>query len=501
MAEEKLRVTILVDRKDFERGLKDASKSTEKFQKTVNGASSGLGRFFAAAGGMTAIFNTLRAGFKATGEGADTLTRITDGLRAGIGELGRAIIELDFKNFAEGLVNSVTAATDLAVALDQVNQRMRDLQVIKSAMHSRVSTLRLKRAEGTISGTETAELENISKQLLGIETDIYAEGIKSMQDYIASRTGLNAILFDRLQQGVEERAKLSKAELDNISSIGDKFQQVSDDLKKQFPDSKMWITGANGMPMRIKTASDQYTAAINQWVASLTAAELAQLTEDRLIGNEEEWKRYIDLLTKRNDLTGEYALEMAKVARAQNTIKTEREYASGVPGKAAPLPYLGMDLEKMSSGQGSVTDVFEGAKAFVNGDPYLEALNAQLSDQMLLANELTGVFTNMFSVMDEGWASMADALIESLKRIAQEIIAKAAVWAIMAILFPGSSIAKAGIGGILGLSGGGGGASNWLSGNVGGSSDGMQLEIVGKTSGTDIAWSSARGNKSLRHGT
>ena len=484
------------DTKAFDSALRRSQAQVESFGK-------GLSRLFMAAGGATAFFRLLEAGFKATGSGADRLERAASGLRAGLHELGRTIVELDFNKFAEGLAKSVNAAADLADAIDQTSQRMADLQTLKSSFESRVSVLRQKRYEGTITPEEIDELESLSKKLMGIEQDIYKQSIQDTYKYISDRTGLNATLFNRLEEGVKERAQLNKEELDGISDVGKRFEEVSKELRKKFKDQVVWGADAMGRPQRITIASQEYISAIDQWVSALSGAELAQLTEDRLIGSPEAWKAYLDNLNKRNQLTGEYALQMAKVYRSGNAAQTmfdkSRELiqipgstkaAVGTTQKKSLLDYFGINPLELAKTEG----------ANVKGDPYLERLNQQLEAQTNIAYELQGVFSNLFSTMGQGWKATADAVIDSIRRIAAEILAKAAVWAIMSIIFPESALVKQGLGSFMGLTklGIGSGVNGGLSAGVVPSSMGTSgLTLRTEISGSNLAVILGRGNNSI----
>jgi hypothetical protein len=66
----------------------------------------------------------------------------------------------------------------------------------------------------------------------------------------------------------------------------------------------------------------------------------------------------------------------------------------------------------------------------------------------------------MFSNMDKGFKGMAEAAIQAIERIVEELLAKAAVLMIMKLLFPGAGIAAAAGGSILSLLGFANGTNN-----------------------------------------
>lgn len=503
MAEEQLKVTILVDRKQFEKMMKEAGKTADKFKDKVDGTSAGVKKFGAQAAVTAAALATLRAGFMATGEGADKLERMTQGLKAGIGELGRAVVNLDFSNLLTGLGQAVGAATDFADALDQANQRMSDFKVLKASFTSEVQTLRLKSAEGTITPEETARLKTLSSQLQSSEEGIYQQAIEDLKQYISTRTGLESQLFNRIEQGIRERAVLNKTELDGIADVGDRYKAEQDRLKKMFPDEKITMMTPGG-PRRMSVVTKEYTDALALWINSLSGAELAQLTEDKLIGSPEMWQALIANMEKRNQLQGEYALASAKVQRGLNKA-TEAEEGYGEAAVQAAIEWDEF-IKKFRGGIGG--DFTPATISLDQKNPTQPADNIGASvamftqEQIGLAMELGDVFSNVFMSATQGWEAMTQAIIDSIKRIAAEILAKAAAWAILNILFPGSG---ATFSSFMGLTGAGGGASGGILkgilGSVGSAQNSGPLQVQGVISGRDIAIINARGSGQLNGGT
>ena len=83
-----------------------------------------------------------------------------------------------------------------------------------------------------------------------------------------------------------------------------------------------------------------------------------------------------------------------------------------------------------------------------NSKKGLEAENkmtASMAMQEEVAMRLDDVFSNMFANVDKGVKGMADAFVQSIKRMAEELAAKIAVFALMNILFPGSSVVAGGL--------------------------------------------------------
>lgn len=73
----------------------------------------------------------------------------------------------------------------------------------------------------------------------------------------------------------------------------------------------------------------------------------------------------------------------------------------------------------------------------------IEKITESLDIQMQAVNELTSVFADMFMSIDQGFEGMVESLIASLKRLVAELLAKAAVLALLNIIAPGSGLAVA----------------------------------------------------------
>jgi hypothetical protein len=118
----------------------------------------------------------------------------------------------------------------------------------------------------------------------------------------------------------------------------------------------------------------------------------------------------------------------------------------------------------------------------------------------IIADDLTTVFDNMFSSIDGGIKGMTEALIQSLRRIATELAAKAAVFGILKLLFPEMMLGTS-FGAFMGLSKVGAGTGGVIKAPVGLNVGSGKLEIVGKLSGQDILLSLNRTSRSMMNNT
>jgi hypothetical protein len=131
---------------------------------------------------------------------------------------------------------------------------------------------------------------------------------------------------------------------------------------------------------------------------------------------------------------------------------------TGVPGvdKAGYASVKQLTKNTLIDTSGFKAEV-EGANKLVDATTHakiaIQAMNQELEGEKEIADQLTSVFQGMFSNIEGGVKAMAQSLIQSIAQIAEELAAKAAVFAIMSLLFPGSSIVAGGIGKFIGIPG------------------------------------------------
>lgn len=253
----------------------------------------------------------------------------------------------------------------------------------------------------------------------------------------------------------------------------------------------------------MSVVTKEYTDALAGWINSLSGAELAQLTEDKLIGSPEMWQAVIASMEKRNQLQGEYALASAKVQRGLNKA-TEAEEGYGEAAVQAAIEWEEF-IKKFRGGVGGnftpATISLDQKQPGQLADTPGASVAMFTQEQIGLAMELGDTFANVFMQATQGWEAMTQTIIDSIKRIAAEILAKAAAWAILNVLFPGSGVAFSQFLGLTGAGNGiGGGIMKGIS-NIIGSANNEPFTLTARMAGTDMAMVLSRGQRKLNGGT
>jgi hypothetical protein len=167
----------------------------------------------------------------------------------------------------------------------------------------------------------------------------------------------------------------------------------------------------------------------------------------------------------------ELAEQAEKAAEALKKLKEANEafYLKGFRGEsfygAVQKPIQGGGLARGGA------DLAQGPEAVSGVEDMTRALNIQYEAVGILSD----AFYSLFSSTENGFAEMANAIISSIQRIAAEMLAKAAIFGLIQLLFPGSGLAVNATKGMWSMLGINGFAS-------GGMEFGPQLAMVGENS-------------------
>lgn len=547
MAEPKLNAKLGLDKKEFDRKLKEAEGGVTKFGAGLRGvfAAAGLAiglqsiiKFGAEAYKLAAKAGTVKTAFDRLNSPTllDDLRRATQNTVADVELMTNAIRANNFRLPLEQLPKYFEFATRRARETGESVNYLVDSIVLGISRQSPkiLDNLGLSLTEINDefrkTGNYAVAVGNIAERELGrmgkAADDAYVKNMRlgAAWENLKTKAGENS---KRLTIGVTNLTKIF--ETAGNDSIGfwrklwtilykdweyvDKIVRAQEKLRKAGasggynPVARAAV--AAGMPSKFSMVASLPPKQITT-LQNLND-ELALLEEQLLnidIANTGEINstlKQIEAKKKQIDAIMGVVEAVEKEKEAKRTmLESDAQWNSlvgrGLEGKAGTWGALGAGFPSTGNykGMGSVTStIWSDPQKMSAMKEMVMQYNESLINTQMIASNLEGVFSNMFSAMGEGWSAMADALIDSIRRIAQEIIAKAAVWAIMAILFPTSAIARGGIGAFIGLTGGGGGGpSGGLAGSVT-SAGNMNINITGKTLGRDITYVVSRGGNSL----
>lgn len=157
----------------------------------------------------------------------------------------------------------------------------------------------------------------------------------------------------------------------------------------------------------------------------------------------------------------------------------------------------GTGVNKVSTGSPNIQIEGLAERGGLTGGPksvnHVEDLTKALQVQQEAVGILSSGFRELFTSTGNGFADMVESIGNSLKSLAAEILAKSAIFALMAILFPGTSFGAMGLTGLRNMFGANAfsGGGKVLSG-AGGGGVSKPLDVVGNIKGRDISLSLKR---------
>jgi hypothetical protein len=169
------------------------------------------------------------------------------------------------------------------------------------------------------------------------------------------------------------------------------------------------------------------TPFIDRQLANITAiADITQtqeVVEDKIAGLQKE----------KNTLLKEYGSDMLRVLKMEKAVSKEVKDQEVI--KRQSLSKTDVSGLRLSGAGAYVPKGLQGGPVSITAE-----LNEDFREQMVIIGELQGTFASLFSSVGGGFSAMATSLIQSINRIAVQLAAKAAIFAILKVLFPGAFI-------------------------------------------------------------
>lgn len=450
------------DASGFQRVAKDMSKSLSQIKGLL---------------GVTGINQALELGKKAwdaytkimnTTEGsADKLEEQMGYLKGTVQGAMITLFSGDWGNLISNIKNTAEATRDLVRAQDEWSES-------QARAGLKIGDLAIKLEEAKIAAAEETDKKQKKKYLetaIDFQKQITAINVTEIQKRVIDQEDYYKKLFG----GEEKYWNFVKDNIVNVVYHYDELARNQWGYKKQLEEvRKAW-------------EKDPFNKALIEQIQTLT--NNIKLFEDytRLqdkLSKKGQWEVFLgDLAAIRQETAnGEAALlRMTKQVTALG-VALDKLNISRVPG-----------VSKAETGNLGIPMVSEKRKSTLAGPPktVFEWTDA-LEQQKDIAEELTGVFENMFSNVDKGFAGMMDAMMEYFKMLAVKLAALAATYLVLSMI-PGFAEFLEAVGGFKKIVGGGLPGST----NRGNSWSSTKVSVAGKLAGQDIYISGSRWNNTL----
>lgn len=452
MAKQKLVAELGLDTSKFDKGLKNAEGSANGFGGKLKQLGSTLkGALFA--GGILTAFEGIKKILDSSQMSGDKLAAAMKGVSGAASAAAQSLAQADF---SVSLRAAYKAAKELEEVYDDLQDRQRSLNVLSSA-----NTLEVARLQGILrNSTKTEQERQDAAQKI---KDIYAEEARLREQ---STSGAVQGEIDALKTKYKISQLDAQAVLDYATNYAKYTKEQQDALNAAMEAEKKLDNYINN---NSRDTRDKVVKSLK---------ETASTTKDKVIP---EMQRWINLWRPINDYSDEHRDQVAQLVIDYNNILSSRQRELNMADRINDR--MGVQLE-MAQAIARVTGVSGDrtpAMPFIAGEPEsytlaskppTEDINKLLVDQLALANELSTVFSDIFSAADEGWKGMADVAIQSIKRIVTELLAKAAAFLLLSLIpgvggaFTMPNFLKYVTGGAIGMGGSSGMASNMGSNHI-----------------------------------
>jgi hypothetical protein len=447
-------VEITGSAKGFKASAEDAKKATDELRKRAAARSREMEQDFKKVtialtkitGAVILIqkgFETFASVMKTTEGGSDKLEEAIGGLKEGFFELKRNISGLDFSKFLSDLKEGYNRGKELTAALDDLVDRtsysdyiIQGLKYEKAALQEIVKN---KTLEISVRADAADKITRIAEKIQKREEEI---ALKAFNIQKRSWEGRN-------KMATEEAIKLYET-IDNLST------ETEDQLARGYAYTinlfgkkkgiEMVLEGGGGrglmkgIPEDVIQSYGKYLQLLNTGEADVLP-KLFKTHKDYLQTVTEAQLEYNSTLKETSALLAKEDKALEKLANTADDLADKRIDSAwfmienkGGMGTAfrARMRAAGASIGDVGN-FGDANNVPYGAVAKGNGD--------LLKQQQLIIN-LQGTFESMFLSIKGGWKEVGDAMVSTIERMAAEMAAKAAIWALMAIIFPESLVFK-----------------------------------------------------------
>ena len=474
MADPKLNARLGLDTKEFDKALNDAEGEVQGFGKSMGKLGGMMAAAFTTAGVLAAL-KGLKEAFVSTEQGADRFEFAVATAKGALQGLMRTISTSDFGNLVRNIQSTEAATRNLAVALDELEDITASNALKKSTLKYTIGALRVQAAGTTDDALKKrllSEAITLQKEITAIEVDEQKKRIDAQWSYFLEQLGNFKSYNDLLKKEIPKLAA-------NWGYFGSEEYQLL--LDKELETQTYMQSIGGGDP-----------AAMQRVVQARAILRDTKALKDQ-IGKKGEWNAFVMELARGIEIQAEGEQALIRLTGTMTAAGERADNAADSIREVNDAMQQWKELVKPSETSPDMggADPLQLAPMLFNA----EKLSTVTQEQIDLSRELGGIFSDVFMSATQGWQAMADAIVANIKRIAAEILANAAAWAILNL------ITKGAVGSFSDYitGGGGGGVAGSIGKGLGsvGSAQSATIQVQGVISGKNIAIINARGGSQL----
>lgn len=415
------------------KGIQESNAKLNNFEKNYKGTLSSIKTSVLAYAAVAATaFKTVQKILESTQMTGDKLQITIAGLKDVATTTAQNIANLDF---SVSLRDAKKAAEEYASVLDDLGDRKRSVEIISAKNYEEVVKLKGELRDVTLSEDKrlavSKRIQEIGEEELELRKKIATEALDGINKYASDKYKIDLESAKLLKDYVTDYALYTKEEQDALNNA-------------MAAQKKLSFYEQNTLDFKYKEGKRYKNLLEDLNVATALVPE--------------EMQKYIALWRPINDLSDKQRDEIANIViewyKANSAIQTYLNTADKVENKLASKKFTKETTPSFAKTSGISMPTFPTFVAPSTTDlqsSYISILgvtNDQLEQQMRLVSSLEGVFGSLFSSINEGFAGMAKSFINMIEQMVAEMLAKAAVFGILKLLFPevfiGMDLFKAG---------------------------------------------------------
>jgi hypothetical protein len=414
---------------------------------------------------------------------ADRLEKQIGTLKGGMQGFFRTIATGSWESLIGNITKTAEATKDLVDALDDLEDVKARNALNKGDLEIKLSSLKLSAAEETDPEKKKALLQeaiDTQKRITEIVVSEYDIKNKATEEYYKKVFGHDEAYWNYVK--------------DNLVTVAKNYEALFG--QREFYELRLAQLQSRKQMLGSLTKEQEKERRQLQMTLNLLE-DYDKIQND--ISKKGQFNEYLMGLGAVRQAAADGAAELLRMTKQVTTLgktidKEADKFDKIKPGNKLALPFgkgeVTGKLATRNPNEWLVNDAIQK-----NADRATEAIQRQQEAVDILAS----AFQNLFQGGEDGFKNMVDSIISSIGRLVAELLAKAAVLAIMNLLFPGSALLGAGAGAAIG-----GWEGTGIGGGLGslGSVGGVQkIQIVGVTKGKDIYWSNKRYGQMLSDNT
>jgi len=493
MADEKLKAKLGLDNSEFKRGLKDSENQLSKMSVGMKRLGVALGAVFS----VSAITNFAKKAAVAYDEEIKASQSLLVALK------GRKDIQESLIDQATELQKKTLFADDQTImAASRMAMVIGDNEIAIKRLIPLVQDL----AQAKFEGNLVTAADLVAKSI-GSGTNALARYGIQIEGAVGSVDRLESAIYGLNKQVGGQAEAAAKVGLGSVTILKNAWGDLTEQIGKAIIESKAF----NKIIDTLKKAVDALTKdtvevndpyALWRGIDKSTAENLKKQVLEQIryfesIENGQAslqfWKEGLEVLDgiinattpdiqvqaqeieNLSDTAEEAAKKLEQLKKANELFNLENfggsySIAGAVANEEGPI------------GRGWL----KGGKTLAGAPESLTAIN-DMTDALILQEEAINILTNgfdtLFSSAENGFANMVDTMIDGMKRLVAEYLAKAVIFGLIRALFPGSGLATMATENLWNM-----GLGGKATGGLGGfQSKPLNVNVVGSIRGKDIA--------------